>query len=36
MRLFTALGYMAVGREARPVGMTVGVEDTAVAERASL
>lgn len=35
IRLFTVLDSMAVGREASPVGMTVGVEDTAMAERAS-
>lgn len=35
IRLFTVLDYMAVGREVSPVGMTVGVEDTAMAERAS-
>lgn len=35
IRLFTALDYMAVGREVSPVGLTVGVEDTAMAERAS-
>lgn len=35
IRLFTVLDYMAVGREVSAVGMTVGIEDTAMAERAS-
>lgn len=36
IRLFTVLDYTAVGREVSPVGMTVGVQDTAMAERASI